>query len=73
MADMGMAMAVLDHAETYSDISGWYTVRDFWTAEEILTELQSAELASGRAMTLDVAAIAHFSRIANPTGARTRH
>ena len=73
MADIGMAKAVLDHAETHSDRGGWHTVSDFWSTEDILAELQSAEVATGQVISLDTAAIAHLTRIANPSGARTRH
>ena len=73
MADMGMALAVLDHAATYNDVGGWHTVTDFWSAEDILAELQTLETKTGRALSLDTAASAHFTQIANPTGARTRH
>ena len=61
MATMGMALAVLDHAETYSDVDGWHAVSDFWSAAEILDELQSLETATGEPLLIDAAAIAPSS------------
>lgn len=73
MATMGMALAVLDHAETYSDVEGWHAVSDFWTADDILHELHDLETTTGLPLLIDAAAIAHFTSIANPLGRQTRH
>ncbi len=59
MATLSMALSVLEHAENYSQVGRWYAIADFWSAEEILEELNSFE-ETHTPFLLDAGAICHF-------------
>ena len=63
MATLGMAFSVLEHAEQFSAIGRWHAIADFWTAEEILEELNSVEETSHTPFRLDAGAICHFDAL----------
>ena len=63
MATLSMAFSVLEHAEQFSEIGRWHAIADFWTAEEILEELNSFEETYRTPFQLDAGAICHFNGI----------
>ena len=63
MATLSMALSVLEHAENYSQVGRWYAITDFWSAEEILEELNSCEETCHVPFLLDANAICHFDGI----------
>ena len=63
MATLSMAFSVLEHAELYSDVGRWHAIADFWTAEEILEELNSFEETYHAPFQLDAGAICHFDTL----------
>lgn len=61
MATMAMAQAVLEHANTFYEVGGWYVVAECWDAWAILEELDRQEGVSHQAFELDTGAISHFA------------
>ena len=66
MATLGMAFSVLEHAEQFSAIGRWHAIADFWTAEEILEQLNSVEEQTLTPFRLDAGAICHFDTLLHP-------
>jgi hypothetical protein len=61
MATMAMAMGVLEHANQYYDLGGWYVIAECWDAWAVLEELDRQEAATNRPFELEAGAIGHFA------------
>ena len=63
MASMAMAEAVLEHANKFYDVDGWYVVAECWDAWSVLEELDQHEAKTRVSFHLETAAIAHFAQL----------
>jgi hypothetical protein len=72
MANMAMAQAVLEHADQFYDVGGWYVVAECWDAWAVLEELDQHEDRTAIPFTLEAAAIAHFAALIAQTRSSRR-
>jgi len=63
VAREAMAKAVMEHANQFYDVGGWYVVAECWDVWSVLEELDRVEHETQRPFELDVAAIGHFAKI----------
>jgi hypothetical protein len=63
MANMAMAQAVLEHANQFYDVGGWYVVAECWDVFSVLEELDQVEERTNTRFELDIGAISHFAKI----------
>ena len=66
MAREAMAKAVMEHANQFYDVGGWYIVAEYWDVWSVLEELDRHEDETQTRFELDAGAIAHFAKIADP-------
>ena len=69
MAREAMGRAVMEHANQFYDVGGWYVVAECWDVWWVLEELDRHEDETQRAFELDASAIAHFAKIVEPRSA----
>jgi hypothetical protein len=69
MAREAMAKAVMEHANQFYNIGGWYVVAECWDVWSVLEELDRHEAEKQAAFELDAGAIAHFASIVRPRSA----
>jgi len=62
MAREAMATAVMEHANQFYDVGGWYVVRDCWEVWSVLDELDRHEDETQTSFELDAGAIENFLR-----------
>ena len=66
VAREAMAKAVMEHANQFYDIGGWYVVAECWDVWSVLEELDRVEDETQHPFEPDAGAIAHFARIIEP-------
>jgi hypothetical protein len=69
MARTALAKAVMEHANQFYDVGGWYVVAECWDVWSVLEELDRFEDETQTWFELDAGAIAHFAMIVDPRSA----
>ena len=66
MAREAMGRAVMEHANQFYDVGGWYVVAECWDVWAVLEELDRQEDLTQAPFELEAAAIGHFAKIIDP-------